>query len=77
MNLKIVQKKTKKIDIKIYLLNKRMELTNLQITKKPVNTQRISTTVTRIVSLHSLTMPMTTSNQKIIKFKSKPLILYN
>ena len=77
MNLKIVQKKMKKIDIKINLKSKRMELTNLQIIKKPANTQRILTTVTLIVSLYSLTIPMITSNQKTIKFKSKPLILYN
>ncbi len=77
MNLKIVPKKMKKIDIKINLKSKRMELTNLQIIKKPANTQRILTTVTLIVSLYSLTIPMITSNQKTIKFKSKPLILYN
>lgn len=77
MNLKIVPKKMKKIDIKINLKSKRMEPTNLQIIKKPANTQRILTTVTLIVSLYSLTIPMITSNQKTIKFKSKPLILYN
>lgn len=77
MNLKIVPKKMKKIDIKINLKSKRMELTNLQIIKKPANTQRILITVTLIVSLYSLTIPMITSNQKTIKFKSKPLILYN
>ena len=77
MNLKIVPKKMKKIDIKINLKSKRMELTNLQIIKKPANTQRILTTVTLIVSLYSLTILMITSNQKTIKLKSKPLILYN
>ena len=77
MNLKIVPKKMKKIDIKINLKSKRMEQTNLQIIKKPANTQKILTTVTLIVSLYSLTIPMITSNQKTIKFKSKPLILYN
>ena len=77
MNLKIVPKKMKKIDIKINLKSKRMELTNLQIIKKLANTQKILTTVTLIVSLYSLTIPMITSNQKTIKFKSKPLILYN
>jgi hypothetical protein len=74
-NLKIVLKRMKKIDIITNLINKKMVLINLQIIKKPVNTQRISIIVIRIASLSLPTIIMITNKAKTLKFKSKLLIL--